>query len=90
LAVCFSESAKQIYFWYVAMALVDELASFNIMVEKWDSSKIGGKRGAALIMEARIGQGLHDSKGGHIQHTGCCSRPGELNPESGCGHAGCP
>jgi hypothetical protein len=31
----------------MAMALVDELASLNIVVEKWDSSKIGGKRGGS-------------------------------------------
>jgi hypothetical protein len=29
------------------MALVNELASFNIVVEKWDSGKIGGKRGGS-------------------------------------------
>jgi hypothetical protein len=34
-------------------------------------------------------QGLHDSKGGHIQHTGCRTRRVELSLESGCGHAGC-
>jgi hypothetical protein len=31
----------------MAMALANELASFNIVVEKWDSSKIGGKRGGS-------------------------------------------
>jgi hypothetical protein len=76
----------------MAMALANELANFNIVVEKLDSSKIGGKRlrGAAPrgSREAR-GQGLPNSKSRHIQHTGCCSRHGELNPGSGCGHAGC-
>jgi hypothetical protein len=39
----------------MALALVDELASFNIVVVKWDSSKIGGKW--AALREAGIGQG---------------------------------
>jgi hypothetical protein len=30
----------------MAMALANELASLNIVVEKWDSSKIGGTRAA--------------------------------------------
>jgi hypothetical protein len=34
-------------FWDMAMALGDELASFDVVVEKWDSSKIGGKRGSS-------------------------------------------
>jgi hypothetical protein len=88
-AACFSDPAKQTNFWDMAMALANELANFNIVVEKWDSSKIGGKRGPRLQGEARRGQGLHDSKGGHIQHTGCRSRRSELNPGSGCGHDGC-
>jgi hypothetical protein len=29
------------------MALANELANFNIVLEKWDSSKIGGKRGGS-------------------------------------------
>jgi hypothetical protein len=28
----------------MAMARVNELADFDIVVEKWDSSKIGGKK----------------------------------------------
>jgi hypothetical protein len=31
----------------MAMARANELANFNIVVEKWDSSKIGGKRGGS-------------------------------------------
>jgi hypothetical protein len=31
----------------MAMALANELANFNIVVEKWDSSKVGGKRGGS-------------------------------------------
>jgi hypothetical protein len=46
-AACFSDSAKQTNFWDMAKALGDELASFNIVVEKWDSSKNGGKRGGS-------------------------------------------
>jgi hypothetical protein len=70
--------------------MANELANFNKVVEKWDSSKIGGKTQGRLQGEAGRGQGLHDSKGGHIQHTGCRSRRGELNPGSDhCGHAGC-
>jgi hypothetical protein len=42
-----SQSAKQTNFWDMAMALANELANFNIVVEKWDSSKIGGKRGSS-------------------------------------------
>jgi hypothetical protein len=71
------------------MALADDLASFN--------SELGGEVGleqdwrqeGRLQGEAGRGQGLHDSKGGHNQHTGCCSRCGELNPTSGSEHAGC-
>jgi hypothetical protein len=44
-AACFSDAAKQTNFWDMAMAQANELANFNIVVEKWDSSKIGGKRG---------------------------------------------
>jgi hypothetical protein len=40
-AACFSGPAKQSNFWDMAMALADELASFNIVVEKRDSCKIG-------------------------------------------------
>jgi hypothetical protein len=87
-AACFSDPAKQTNLWDMAMALTNELANFNIVVEKWDSSKIGGKRGGSIGKHGG-GQGLHDNKGGHIQHTGCRSRRGELNPGSGCGHAGC-
>jgi hypothetical protein len=47
-AACFCDSAKQTSFWDMAMALANELASCNIMVEKWDSSKIDAARGAAL------------------------------------------
>jgi hypothetical protein len=43
-AACFSDPAKQTNFWDMAMARANELANFNIVVEKWDSSKIGGKR----------------------------------------------
>jgi hypothetical protein len=50
-AACFSDPAKQTNFWDMAMARAnaDELANFNILVEKWDStaSKIGGKRGGS-------------------------------------------
>jgi hypothetical protein len=31
----------------MAMALATKLASFNIVVEKWNSAKIGGKRGGS-------------------------------------------
>jgi hypothetical protein len=31
----------------MAMALATELANFNLVVEKWDSSKIGVKRGGS-------------------------------------------
>jgi hypothetical protein len=31
----------------MAMARANELANFNIVVEKWDSSKIGDKRGGS-------------------------------------------
>jgi hypothetical protein len=31
----------------MAMALANQLANFNILMEKWDSSKIGGKRGGS-------------------------------------------
>jgi hypothetical protein len=31
----------------MAMARANKLANFNIVVEKWDSSKIGGKRGGS-------------------------------------------
>jgi hypothetical protein len=54
----------------MAMALIDELASLNIVVEKWDSSKIGaGKRGGSTKGKQGLANGLHN-KGGHIQHTG--------------------
>jgi hypothetical protein len=46
-APCFSDPAKQTNFWDMAVALANELANFNIMVEKWDSSKIGCKRGSS-------------------------------------------
>jgi hypothetical protein len=42
-----SDPAKQTNFWDMAMARANELANFNIVVEKWDSSKIGGKRGSS-------------------------------------------
>jgi hypothetical protein len=44
---CFSDPAKQTNFWDMAMAQANELANFNIVVEKWDLSKIGGKRGGS-------------------------------------------
>jgi hypothetical protein len=46
-AAYFSDPAKQTNFWDMAMARANELANFNIVVEKWDSSKIGGKRGGS-------------------------------------------
>jgi hypothetical protein len=46
-AACFSDPAKHTNFWDMAMARANELANFNIVVEKWDSSKIGGKRGGS-------------------------------------------
>jgi hypothetical protein len=49
-AARFSDPAKQTNFWDMAMALANELANFNIVVEKWDSSLIGARlaaRGAA-------------------------------------------
>jgi hypothetical protein len=69
------------------MARAKELANFNIVVEKGleqDRRPEGRLQG-----EAGRGQGLHDSESGNIQHTGCRSRRGELNPRSGCEHAGC-
>jgi hypothetical protein len=39
------------------------------MVEKWDSSKIGGKRGGSKGKPWTGGQGLHDRKGGHMHPT---------------------
>jgi hypothetical protein len=71
----------------MARALTHELANFNIVVEKWDSSKIGGKRGGSKGKHGGV-KGYTTARG-HIQYTGCRSRRGELNPGSGCGHAGC-
>jgi hypothetical protein len=45
------------------MALGDELASFNIVVEKWDSSKIGGKRGNSMGKQG-AGKGYTTAKAG--------------------------
>jgi hypothetical protein len=45
------------YKWDMAMALANKLANFNIVVEKWDSSKIGGKRGGFNLRKAGRGQG---------------------------------
>jgi hypothetical protein len=73
-AACFSDPAKQTNFWDMAMALANELAKFNIVVEKWDSSRQDWRQEGRLQGEAGRGQGLHESKGGHIQHTGCRSR----------------
>jgi hypothetical protein len=64
----------------MAMALVDELASFDIVVEMWDSGKIGGKRGGFKGKHGAAKLKLYESKGGHIQHMGCRSKRGELNP----------
>ena len=55
---CFSDPAKQTNFWDMAMAQANELANFNIVVEKWDSSKIGGKRGGS--------KGKHVGAKGHV------------------------
>jgi hypothetical protein len=45
-AACFSDPAKRTNFWDMAgMALANEFANFNIVVEKWDSRKIGGSKG---------------------------------------------
>jgi hypothetical protein len=52
-AACFSDPAKHVNFWDMAIALVNKLASFNIMVEKWDSSKIAAARGANSILGNR-------------------------------------
>jgi hypothetical protein len=81
-AACFSDPAKQTNFWDMAMALANELANLGGEVGLEQDWRQEGQ----LQGEARRGQGLHDSKGGHIQHNGCRSRRGELNPGSGCGH----
>jgi hypothetical protein len=46
------------------MVLGDELVSFNLVVKKWDSSKIGGKRGYPKGKQAAVKHGLHDGKAG--------------------------
>jgi hypothetical protein len=46
-AANFFDSAKQTNFCDMAMALANKLANFNIVVEKWDSGKIGDKRGGS-------------------------------------------
>jgi hypothetical protein len=87
---CFSDSAKRINFRPIlAMALLDELTNFNIVAEKCQTRAKLAARGAAPRGSSGSGQGLHHGKGGHIQHTGCRSRRGELDLGSGCGHAGC-
>jgi hypothetical protein len=53
-AACFSDPAKQTNFLDMARALTIELANFNIVVEKWDSSKIGGKRGGSKGKQGRV------------------------------------
>jgi hypothetical protein len=68
-AACFSDPAKQTNFWDMAMALANELANFNIMVEKWDSSKIGGKRGGS--------KGKHGGAKGYTT-----ARAGTSNPRA--------
>jgi hypothetical protein len=83
---CFSDPAKHTNFWDMAMALANELANLNIRVEKWDSSKIGGRRGGSKGKPGGA-KGYTTARAGHIQHTGCGSRRGDLNPGSGCGHA---
>jgi hypothetical protein len=46
-SACLPDPAKQTNFWDMAMVLANELANFHIVVKKWDSSKIGGKRGCS-------------------------------------------
>jgi hypothetical protein len=74
------------------MALIDELANFNIVrveTRKWNSSKIGGKRGGSKGKQGSAKGYTTVRPSGHIQHTGCRSRRGEINPGLCCRHAGC-
>jgi hypothetical protein len=50
----------------MAMALANELETFSIVVEKWDSSKIGGKRGGSKGKQGGTKGYTSESKGGHI------------------------
>jgi hypothetical protein len=53
-AACFSDPAKQTNLWDMAMALANELANFNIVVEKWGviSKHIDIHRPIAAILPA--------------------------------------
>jgi hypothetical protein len=48
----------------MARALTNELANFNIVVEKWDSSKTGGKRGGSNL------KGKHGGAKGYMTAQG--------------------
>jgi hypothetical protein len=47
--------------------LANELANFNIVVEKWDSSKIGGKRGGSKGKQGGA-KGYTTARAGHPTH----------------------
>jgi hypothetical protein len=66
-----------------------ELANFNIVVEKWDSIKIGGKRGGSKGKQG--GAKGYTTAGAGTSNTRAAAQDAatELHRGSGCGHAGC-
>jgi hypothetical protein len=61
----------------MAMARAKELANFNIVVEKWVSSKIGGKRGGSKGKQGGA-KGYTTARAG-TSNIRCRSRRCELN-----------
>jgi hypothetical protein len=70
------------------MARAKELANFNIVVEKWDSSKIGGKRSGSKGKQGGAKGYTTAQERAHPTH-GLPQATTRAQCRIGCGHAGC-
>jgi hypothetical protein len=85
-AACFSNPTRQTNFWDMPWCWLTTTA--NIVVEKRDLSKIGGRKRGGSIRGSRERPKVTRQQGrAHPTHG--LPLNFELNPGSGCGHAGC-